>query len=144
MKSINAVLTAACLCLCSTFALAQDTGKSSSAKGASSTANLGLSSSQMEALNSGWSAKKSLLGKNVVNDQNEKIGKIDDLVLTQEKEKGGFAIIGTGGFVGMGKHDVAVPMDQLKAQGDNLVLSGATKDALKALPAYDTDRNKKK
>ena len=37
-----------------------------------------------------------------------------------------------GGFLGMGKHDVAIPVGQLKENQGKIVLAGATKDALKA------------
>ena len=45
------------------------------------------------------------------------------------------ATVASGGFVGIAKHDVAIPFAQLKQEGDKLVLPGATKDALKALLA---------
>jgi hypothetical protein len=48
-----------------------------------------------------------------------------------------FAIIGVGGSLGMGKHDVAIPVSHLKAEGGKLILAGATKDALKALPKFE-------
>lgn len=141
MKTINAVLTATCLCLCSTLAAAQGASKSTAGGMAGGKSSLGVSSAEMESLNSGWSAKRYLLGKNVVNDRNDKIGKVDDLILTQEKP--GFAVIGTGGFVGMGKHDVAIPMDQLQINEDHLLLPGATKEALKALPEFEPRPKKK-
>jgi hypothetical protein len=47
------------------------------------------------------------------------------------------AIVGTGGFVGLAKHDVAIRMDQQQMGADKkLTLPGATKDALKQLPEY--------
>jgi hypothetical protein len=45
-----------------------------------------------------------------------------------------YAIIGVGGFLGMGKHDVAIPVSHLKADGDRIIFPGATKNALKAMP----------
>jgi hypothetical protein len=47
-----------------------------------------------------------------------------------------YAIIGAGGFLGMGKHDVAVPVGQFKEDKGRIVLAGATKDALKAMPKF--------
>jgi len=87
----------------------------------------------------GWSAKKDVLGKTVFNDKNEKIGKVDDLVLSPD-HKASFAIVGTGGFVGLGKHDVAIPFAQLRPSGNQLMLPGATKDVLKALPEFQPAR----
>jgi sporulation protein YlmC with PRC-barrel domain len=94
----------------------------------------------MEAVVVGWSTKRDLFGKTVVNDKNEKIGKVDDLIISPGKggntPAASFAIIGVGGFVGIGKHDVAIPTEQLKLQNKQLTLPGATKDALKAMPAF--------
>ena len=38
-----------------------------------------------------------------------------------------YAIVGTGGFLGVAQHDVAIPVGQLKVEGDKLMLPGATK-----------------
>ena len=84
------------------------------------------------------------MGKTVYNDTNDKIGEVDDLIFSRNNS-GTFAIIGVGGFLGVGKHDVAVPVNQLKHENDKLVLPGATKDALKSMPefqyALDRDRD---
>jgi sporulation protein YlmC with PRC-barrel domain len=84
----------------------------------------------------GWSAKKNMLGKAVYNDSNQKIGNVDDIIISPD-QKVSFAIIGVGGFLGIGKHDVAIPMNHLKVDQDRFVLPGATKEALKALPAFE-------
>jgi len=55
-------------------------------------------------------------------------------------QKVSFAIIGTGGFVGVGKHDVAIPTEQIKIENNKLVLAGATKVALKQLPEFKYER----
>jgi sporulation protein YlmC with PRC-barrel domain len=94
----------------------------------------------METVVLGWSTKHDLFDKTVVNDKNEKIGKIDDLIISPRKDASTpvatFAIIGVGGFLGIGKRDVAIPVEQLKLQNKQLTLPGATKDALKALPPF--------
>ncbi len=104
-------------------------------------AQLGVATAEMDAVLLGWSAKKDLLGKTVYNEKKEKIGKVDDIIVTPEKNVS-FAIIGTGGFVGMGKHDVAIPTEQIKIQDKNFVLAGATKEALKQLPEFEYARDK--
>ncbi|OYW20917.1 MAG: photosystem reaction center protein H, partial [Burkholderiales bacterium 12-64-5] len=45
------------------------------------------------------------------------------------------------GFVGIGRHSVAIPMSQIEAQGDRIILAGATKENVKAMPefVYATD-----
>jgi hypothetical protein len=41
-----------------------------------------------------------------------------------------YAIIGAGGFLGVGKHDVAIRVSQLKESDGKLVLAGETKEAI--------------
>jgi sporulation protein YlmC with PRC-barrel domain len=96
---------------------------------------LGVSVEELKAVAIGWSAKKKILGKAVYNDKNEKIGVVDDLIITPDKSVS-YAIIGAGGFLGMGKHDVAIPVGQFKEDKGKIVLAGATKDALKAMPKF--------
>mgnify|MGYP003948267667 CR=1 FL=1 len=95
---------------------------------------------QMEEIVVGWSTKRDLLDKTVVNDKNEKIGKVDDLIISPGKESNkpaaAYAIIGVGGFLGIGTREVAIPMEQLKIHNKQLTLPGATKDALKDLPPF--------
>jgi sporulation protein YlmC with PRC-barrel domain len=83
----------------------------------------------------GVSVKKTLLGKSVVNDKGERIGKVDDLIVDPAKSLS-YAIIGAGGFLGVAKHDVAVPAGVFKYDGAKIILDGATKDALLKLPAF--------
>jgi sporulation protein YlmC with PRC-barrel domain len=85
----------------------------------------------------GWSAKKQVLGKTVYNEGSEKVGVIDDLIIAPDRAVS-FAIIGAGGFVGLGRHDVAIPVTQLKQTDDGkIVLPGATKQAIKAMPRFE-------
>ncbi len=40
--------------------------------------------------------------------------------------------------MGVGRHDVAIPVNQLKQQDDGkFILAGATKEAIKALPKFE-------
>jgi hypothetical protein len=48
-----------------------------------------------------------------------------------------YAIIGVGGVIGLGKREVAVPVSMLKEDHGKLVLPGATKDAVKAMPKFE-------
>jgi hypothetical protein len=85
----------------------------------------------------GWSAKKHILGKAVHNSSDEKIGAVDDLIIAPDKAVS-YAIVGTGGFLGIDRHDVAIPVGQFKLDGDKLMLPGAIKEVLKALPRFGT------
>lgn len=59
-----------------------------------------------------WRASK-LIGLNIYNDQNEKLGDISEILLDKSGKVDG-VVIGVGGFLGMGKHDILVKMDKLK------------------------------
>jgi len=84
----------------------------------------------------GWSVKKKFLGKTVYNEDMKKVGKIDDIIIAPDGNAS-YIIVGAGGFVGLGKHDVAVPSGQLAEQDGKLVLPGATKAAIKAMPKFE-------
>jgi len=99
-------------------------------------AKVGVASVEMREVAIGWSAKKNILGQTVYNEKNEKVGKIDDIIIAPDKAVS-YAIVGAGGFVGLGRHDVAIPINQFTQQDGRIVLTGATKDAIKALPKFE-------
>ena len=125
-RGFTAVGLAAALSLGAAGAYAQTSG----------TSTLGVSQQDLRVAEQGWSAKKDIMNKAVYNDNNDKIGKVDDVVFSRNKSGESFAIIGVGGFLGMAKHDVAVPISHLKYESDKLILPGATKDALKTMPDF--------
>jgi sporulation protein YlmC with PRC-barrel domain len=126
-------------------ASAQTTGTQANPPVAGATP-LGVTVTEMEAVVVGWSVKKDLLGKTVTNDKKERIGKIEDIIVApgsgSKMPHASVAIIGVGGFLGMARHDVAIPTDQIRIEGTNLMLPGATKDALKATPEFQYARKK--
>jgi sporulation protein YlmC with PRC-barrel domain len=75
-----------------------------------------------------------LIGRTVVNDKGENIGKIDDLVVGRDKVL--FAIIGVGGFLGIGQKLIVAPYNSLTVTSQRIVLPGASKEALGKLPAF--------
>lgn len=97
---------------------------------------IGVSVAEMRDVVSGWSAKRTILGKAVYNDKNERVGSIDDIIVAPNKAVS-YAIVGAGGFLGMDKHDVAIPVSQLKLADNKVILAGATKEALKASPPFE-------
>ncbi|QOZ26048.1 PRC-barrel domain-containing protein [Bradyrhizobium sp. CCBAU 51753] len=58
-----------------------------------------------------WRASK-LVGVNIYNKQNEKIGDVSDVILDASGKVAG-VVVGVGGFLGMGEHDVLMPMDKI-------------------------------
>jgi len=97
---------------------------------------IGVPASEITTITKGWSAKKQILGKPVYNEQNEKVGEVDDIIVAPDKSIS-YAIVSVGGFLGLGEHYVAIPFNQFKADGGKYVLRGATKDVLKAIPNFD-------
>jgi sporulation protein YlmC with PRC-barrel domain len=83
----------------------------------------------------GYRASK-LIGTSVINDKNESIGSLDDLVIDNKQVL--FAVLQVGGFLGVGKHLVAVPYDnlQISEDGKKVALPGASKDELKKLSEF--------
>jgi sporulation protein YlmC with PRC-barrel domain len=59
-----------------------------------------------------WRASK-LVGLDVYNANNEKIGDINELI-TDPSGKIDIVVIGAGGFLGMGEHNVGIPFSQMK------------------------------
>ncbi len=113
-----------------------------------------------------WRASN-MIGLNVYNDDNEKIGAIADFIVDQTGTLEA-VVVGAGGFLGIGERDVAAPYGQIKwafgpvgpvrtsastgpttngvanadahyAYPDHAVLS-MTKDQLKAAPAFKFSR----
>ena len=97
---------------------------------------VGVTVEELKEVAVGWSAKRQILGQRVYNEKNERVGVIDDLIIAPDRAVS-YAIVGAGGFVGLAKHDVAIPVGQLKQQDGKFVIPGATKEAIKALPKFE-------
>ena len=83
----------------------------------------------------GWSVKKTLMGKTIYNDAGQKVGNVEDLIISPDKDVS-YVIVGAGGFIGINRHDVAIPVKQIQEKAGKLVMSGATKDTIKAMPEF--------
>ena len=76
-----------------------------------------------------------LVGSDVYDNNGSKIGTIDDIVL-ESPNQGAFAILSVGGFLGMGKHLVAVPFNDLRIDSRKIVLR-TDKAQLQAMPEFN-------
>lgn len=97
---------------------------------------IGVSVTELRDVTFGWSAKRQILGQTVYNEKDDRVGSIDDIIVAPDKSVS-YAIVGAGGFLGLAKHDVAIPVSQFKLVDGKLVLAGATKEALKGLPQFE-------
>jgi sporulation protein YlmC with PRC-barrel domain len=77
-----------------------------------------------------WRASK-LIGINVYNDNNEKIGDVQELIVDNSGKVDNI-VLGVGGFIGMGEHYVAVPMEKLKWVNEPVRTSSTTAPADKS------------
>jgi sporulation protein YlmC with PRC-barrel domain len=84
----------------------------------------------------GWSVKKGILGKTVYNDAGVRVGKVMDLIISPDRNVS-YVIVGAGGFIGIGRHDVAIPIKQIQNHRGKLVMAGATKDTIQSMPAFN-------
>jgi hypothetical protein len=83
-----------------------------------------------------------LVGLTVRNEQNETIGEIKE-VLVNNNGAVQSAIVGVGGFLGVGERNVALAWNQLKLARDNdqlRAMVSMSKDQLKTLPEYQEQR----
>src|SRR5215213_5137811 len=71
-----------------------------------------------------WRASK-LKGLNVYNEQNEKLGDINEILVDKSGKVAG-VVIGVGGFLGMGEHDIMVEMTKLKFVNEPVRTSATT------------------
>jgi sporulation protein YlmC with PRC-barrel domain len=101
---------------------------------------LGVAVAELRDVTVGWSARRQILGQPIYNDKGKVISKADDIIIIAPDKAVSYAIIGAGGFLGVGKHDVAIPVSQLKQSDGKIVLAGATKDAIKAMPPFEYAR----
>ena len=69
-----------------------------------------------------WRTSK-LVGLNVYNDSNESLGSINDLLADKNGDVKA-VVIGVGGFLGVGEHLVAVPIDKVKFVDEPVAYSG--------------------
>jgi sporulation protein YlmC with PRC-barrel domain len=96
---------------------------------------LGITIEQKAIIAPGYRASK-LVKAEVYNDKGEKIGKIGDLVVAPDGTLS-VAVVDVGGFLGVKKHHVAIPVKQFsEVSPKKVVLPGATKEALKQLPEF--------
>lgn len=75
------------------------------------------------------------MGHEVVNESNDKVGKIEDIIIAPDMTAS-YAIVGVGGFLGMGERKVAIATKYFQVNGETVLLDGATKDLLKQIPEF--------
>ncbi|HUB11246.1 MAG TPA: PRC-barrel domain-containing protein [Acetobacteraceae bacterium] len=79
---------------------------------------------------------KSLIGVPVYNDQHEKIGSIETVMVKPDATEP-IVVLSVGDYIGGGPKMVGVPLSHLQLQGMTaMTMAGATKPMLESLPGY--------
>jgi sporulation protein YlmC with PRC-barrel domain len=85
-------------------------------------------------------AASEITGSSVTNLQNEDIGKIEELLIDQNMGDVRFAVVGVGGFLGIGATRVAVPWAAIQITRDRegvRYLLDATRERLEKAPRVE-------
>ncbi|MBV8165405.1 MAG: PRC-barrel domain-containing protein [Alphaproteobacteria bacterium] len=85
-----------------------------------------------------------LIGQSIQNAaDNKTIGKVDSVILGADG-KVDRVVVGVGGFIGIGKKDVAIAWSDVQVTDNGRkVTMNTTKDALKAMPEYKWPKDQK-
>jgi hypothetical protein len=97
------------------------------------------------AVGKGYRVSK-LIGRDTINEQDEKIGEIDDFIIGRDKVL--FVILEVGGFLGIGANLVALPasaIDMETVKG-KIRIKNASRSQLQKMPkfSYGNDQGQKK
>ncbi|HEX4584121.1 MAG TPA: PRC-barrel domain-containing protein [Burkholderiaceae bacterium] len=131
VKSLAVAALGSVALLAAAVAQEQDTAGAAPVAGK---ATLGVTVAETDLIATGWRASK-LVHAPVYNENNEKIGRIDDFIVSPDGTLS-VAIIDVGGFLGVGAHRVAIPVQQFDQVSPKILLKGATKDALLKMPEF--------
>lgn len=81
-----------------------------------------------------------LIGKTAYGSDQKKIGTINNIILKQDGTGVEGVVVGVGGFLGLGEHNVALKMDKFSFRpsesGRVIVILTASKEELQATPAF--------
>ncbi|MEL6608758.1 MAG: PRC-barrel domain-containing protein [Pseudomonadota bacterium] len=75
-----------------------------------------------------------LVGMPVMGQAGERVGEIDYVIGSAGDYE---AVIGVGGFLGLGEYTVALPMDRFEMRDDVLILSQLNEEELRGMPQID-------
>ncbi len=76
-----------------------------------------------------------IIGRSIVNDDDESVGKIEDLIIAPS-EQVFFAVLSVGGFLGIDTKHVVVPYRALEVNKEHVMFLHVTKDSVQSLPEF--------
>ena len=81
-----------------------------------------------------------IIGEEVVNRQNENLGKIQELVIDAREGRMAYAVLSFGGFMGLGNKLFAMPWKAFEfSTTENKLILDVDKKKLEAAPGFDKD-----
>jgi hypothetical protein len=85
-------------------------------------------------------AKKTVIGSKVINQQNEDLGKIEDIVIDADAGRIAYAVLSFGGVLGMGDKHFAIPWEALRFNLPNKqAVLNVDKKLLENAPGFSKD-----
>ncbi len=82
-----------------------------------------------------------IIGELVVNRENENLGKIHDLVIDAKQGHLAYAVLASGGYLGMGNRLFAMPWKAFEfATTEHKLILDVDKEKLMAAPGFDKDK----
>ena len=78
-------------------------------------------------------------GRTALDRNGEEIGTVDDLFIDEDEKKVRFLRIGSGGFLGIGKEHVLIPVDAVESVQPDAVRINQERARLTDAPGYDPD-----
>jgi sporulation protein YlmC with PRC-barrel domain len=78
-------------------------------------------------------------GHKVIDKNGDEIGSVDALLIDEPERKVRFLEVGSGGFLGLGKKQVLIPVDAVRRIDDEHVYIGHERDEVASGPGYDPE-----
>ncbi len=76
-----------------------------------------------------------IVGKDLYMADGTEIGEIDNVVISEDGKQAA-AVVGVGGFLGLGERDVAIPLDQISMNADDELTTTMTKESIGGMDPY--------
>ncbi|ACI99065.1 PRC-barrel domain-containing protein [Rhodospirillum centenum] len=113
------------------------------AQGTTSGSTMGSAGSTAGSATADRTSAEKLMGKTVVDASGEELGEVKDVVMDANTGEARQIVISSGGFLGIGAKDIAVPFQQAQIQqgSEELTVSGLTRNQVEQLPEFEYDDN---
>ncbi|HYG88946.1 MAG TPA: PRC-barrel domain-containing protein [Azospirillum sp.] len=83
-----------------------------------------------------------MIGRSVYGKDNQEIGSVTDIVVDPQTKQIRKLVVGSGGFLGIGKKTVALEMDQVEIRPEQgLYASNLTREEIKGMPEFKVDES---